>query len=440
MRIGVLVFVCLAGPVATATAQEPYNLAAPVRNLATLFTDLFGSRGLTVDSAATLPGEQLHTAHFNSDFQTNFGQFGTALVSQLVTVPLPSPTSGFTYEFDPSVGVFHRTTQSFGPILSERADTVGARRVSFGFATQRFTFDTVEGLDLERIPAVFTHDNAQLLGGREDVVTTVNSIDAKVTQSTTFVTAGLSDRFDVSLAVPIVLTRLTVVSDATIRRLGTIDPLTHFFRQSDGDVGSRRLFTAVGNAGGLGDIIVRFKGKVAKHDATGVAAAVDLRLPTGDELNLLGTGAVGVHPFLIMSSTFQTISPHVNVGYQWNGSSILAGNPSAGTSDDFPDQVTYAAGVDISANSRVTLSADVIGRRLIDAERLRAETFHARDGRSVFPNISFSRESFNELSGTIGVKVNLFQRLIVDGNLLYALDDHGLRDQVTPLVGFEYTF
>ena len=49
------------------SAQEPYNLTAPVQNLATLFHDLFGPHGLIVDSEATLPGEQPHTAHFTSD-------------------------------------------------------------------------------------------------------------------------------------------------------------------------------------------------------------------------------------------------------------------------------------------------------------------------------------------------------------------------------------
>src|SRR4051794_28883666 len=180
------VVLCVFAAATAAHAQEPYNLSAPVHSLATLFTDLYGPEGLVVDSEATLPGEQPHTAHFTSDFQTNFTQFSTALVGQLVTVPLPSPASGFTYQFDPGVGVFHRTTQSFGPILTERSETIGARHISFGFATQRFTFDTVEGLDLHKIPAVFTHDNAQLLGGREDVVTTVNSIEATVSQFTTF--------------------------------------------------------------------------------------------------------------------------------------------------------------------------------------------------------------------------------------------------------------
>src|SRR5215471_15236950 len=88
----------------TLSAQEPYNLTPPVKNLATLFHDLYGPHGLVVDSEATLPNEQPHSAHFNSDFQVNFGQFSTAIVNQLVTVPLPSPASGFTYELDPTVG------------------------------------------------------------------------------------------------------------------------------------------------------------------------------------------------------------------------------------------------------------------------------------------------------------------------------------------------
>jgi hypothetical protein len=440
MRKALCVLVCLLAVPSNARAQDPYNLAAPVQNLATLFTGLFGPRGLIVDSEATLPGEQSHSAHFNSDFQFDFSQFSTALVGQLVTIPLPSPASGFTYEFDPSLGIFQRTTQSFGPILAQRAETIGARRVAFGYASQRFTFDTAEGLDLARVPAVFTHDNAQLLGGREDVVTTVNSIHASVGQFTTFVTIGVTDRFDLSLAVPIVSADLKVVSDATIQRLGTINPLTHFFRQSDGEIGNERLFTAAASASGLGDLTLRLKGTIKRKNSAAVAAGLDFRLPTGDEMNLLGTGTAGLEPFLIFSGAYQKVAPHANLSYQWNGSSVLAGNPATGESADFPDQVGYALGTEISVSTRLTLAIDVLGRYVINGERLRQEDFHALDGKSVFPNIVFSRDSFQTLSGALGFKVNIFSRLLVDANLLFALDNNGIRDKLTPLVGFEYTF
>ena len=431
---------CVIAVSSDVSAQEPYNLTAPVRNLATIFTDLYGPDGLILDSLATLPGEQPHRAHFNSDFQFNFSQFSTAMVGQIVSLPLPSPASGFTYQFDASLGVFQRTTQSFGPILAERSDTIGARRVALGFAFQRFTFDTVEGINLQTIPAVFTHDNAVLRGGREDVVVTANAIDASVAQSTSFLTVGITDRFDMSLAVPMVSNHIKVVSDATIHRLGTTDPLTHFFRQSDGEVGVERLFTAQGNATGLGDLVVRLKHSVMKRASTGAAVGLDVRIPTGDEMNLLGSGTTGIQPFVIWSGTYQPVSPHVNLSYKWNGSSVLAGNPASGEKADFPDQVTYAAGAEVTVNPRVTVAFDLLGVYVINAERLRSETFHALDGVSTFPNIVFTRDSMHGLSGSTGLKVSLFGRLLVDANVLFNIDENGLRDKVTPLIGFEYAF
>jgi hypothetical protein len=423
-----------------ALAQDPFNLAAPVHTLSTLFTDLYGPRGLIVDSLATLPGEQSHTAHFTSSFQSDFSQFNTALVGQLVSVPLPSPASGFTYRFDPSLGVFQRTTTSFGPILADRAETIGAGRLAIGFAVQRFTFDTIEGLDLNAVPAVFTHDNAELRGGREDVITTVNSLRATVSQSTSFVTYGVSDRFDVSLAVPIVNIDLNVVSDATIHRLGTTNELTHFFRQADGAVGDRRLFTAAGRADGIGYLTVWLKTTVGQRQYGGVAAGVDLRLPTGDPENLLGSGTTGVQPFAIWSASLATVSPHANVSYTWNGSSVLAGDPATGQSADFPDELRYAAGAEVAMSQRVTLALDLAGRTVIGSERLLSSTFHAQDGTSTFPNITFQRDTFNLLNGAIGTKINVAGRVLAEVNVLFALDDHGLRDRVTPLLGLQYTF
>jgi hypothetical protein len=436
--LAVVVCVCVAAP--AAQAQDPYNLSAPVRSLATLFTDLYGPNGLVLDSLATLPGEQPHSAHFNSDFQFNFTQFSTAVVNQLVTLPLPSPAGGFTYKFDPTLGVFQRTTRSFGPILADRAETIGARHISFGFAYQRFTFDSVEGLDLSRIPAVFTHDNAALLGGRQDVVTTVNSIEATISQATTFLTMGVTDSLDVSVAIPFVGTDMNVVSRATIHRLGTTNPLTHFFRQANGEVGVERSFTANASAAGLGDVTIRAKHAIWRGAAAGIAIGMDLRLPTGNEMNLLGSGAAGFQPFAIFSATYENVSPHANVSYRKNGSSVLAGNPATGESAHFPDAVTYAAGIDMALNPRLTLALDLLGRYVIDADRLRTRDFHALDAQSVFPNISFARESFNALTGAAGLKAHVVGRLLVDVNLLFKLDEHGLRDKVTPLIGLEYTF
>ncbi|MFQ5789535.1 MAG: hypothetical protein ACE5JI_03575 [Acidobacteriota bacterium] len=423
-----------------ASAGEPFNLAVRVDKLATMFTALYGPQGLVVDSLTLLPSGDTHSAHFNSAFQAEFTQFGTALSSKLASVPLPSPASGFTYEFDPALGVFARSTQSFGPVLAERAETIGGRRFSFGFTFQQFTFDTIEGQDLGNVLAVFTHDGFELRGGREDVVTTVNAIDAEVSQFTTFLTYGVTDRLDLSIAIPFVSADLTVVSDATIRRIGTSDESIHFFRELDGDVGDRRVFTAFGSASGLGDVTLRLKGTVLKKGAAGLALGLDLRVPTGDEENLLGVGAPGVKPFVVWSTSYGPFSPHINAGYLWNGSSLLAGDPSSGKASHLPDQAFYVVGADIGVSSRFTLSFDVLGQYVFDSPRLVRQDFHALDGKSVFPNVTFREDSFNELSAAVGFKLNLVEDLLLDFNVLFNVDDNGLRDKVTPLIGLEYAF
>ena len=265
-------------------------------------------------------------------------------------IPLPSPASGFTYEFDSSLGVFNRSTQSFGPILAERAETIGKGRFSFGFTYQNLRFDTIEGVDMSKIPAVFSHDDAELRGGREDVVTTLNAFDVRVNQFNAFLTYGLTDRLDVSVAIPMVSNDVMVTSRATVQRVGTVDEDIHFFRESDDSIGQNRDFTAFGSASGLGDITVRVKSNFWRQT---MAFGVDLRVPTGDEMNLLGTGATGAKPFLIWSLSHPIFSPHLNAGYQWNGSSILAGNPSEGIAEDLPDNAFMTLGADMNLKGRL---------------------------------------------------------------------------------------
>jgi hypothetical protein len=422
---------------------SPATVRAQNGKLALIIPNLYGPSGLIVNSEALLPDGTTHSAHFNSAFQAQFTQFNISLASQLASVPLPSPASGFTYELDPALGVFKRSTQSFGPILGERAETIGRKKVSLGFNYQYFTFDTIEGVSLHDVPAVFTHDGAAV-GGKADVVTTDNAIDLKVGQFTGFLSYGLADNVDLSVAVPFVKVDLGVVSNATIQRIGTAsNPKVHFFRDLTGPspYGNTKTFASSGNASGVGDLVGRIKVRPFKSGASGFALGVDVRFPTGDELNLLGSGAWGVKPFAIFSVSEKVFSPHVNLGYQWNGKSVLAGNVMTGEKKSLPDQILYAAGVDIGVTSRITLALDVLGRRVLKSPRLQTETFHALQGGLTFPSIHFIQDAnFNVTNGAAGIKVNAGGKLLLDFNVLFKLDNPGLRDKVTPLVGFEYSF
>ena len=56
-----------------------------------------------------------------------------------------------SYTFDLELGVPVRSTESLGPILSERATTLGARRLNVGFSYNRIDFKRFEGTDLDDI-------------------------------------------------------------------------------------------------------------------------------------------------------------------------------------------------------------------------------------------------------------------------------------------------
>lgn len=418
---------------------------ATTPKLASIFQEIYGPSGLVVNSEAVLPDGSTHSAHFNSGFQSEFTQFNIALASQLTAVPLPSPASGFTYTFDSATGTFRRSTQSFGPILSDRAETIGTGRFSFGYNFQYFSFDTIEGVDLARVPAVFTHDDFQLGGGRADVVTTLNAVQASVGQTTGFLTYGVTDRLDISIAVPVVRTHLSVLSNATIQRIGTgSNQLVHFFRDPDASngVGSQRQFFSDGTASGMGDLIVRVKGTAVKTRTTGVALGIDVRLSTGDEQNLLGAGAPGAKPFAAASFVYKRFSPHVNVGYQWNGDSVLAGDFKTGSKGDLPDQVLYVVGADVGVNDKLSLAFDLLGQYVIDSPRLvsRSLTARAESVSATFPDIGFETDSFTITNGSIGLKANVAGRLLVNFNLRFKLNDAALRDKVSPLIGIEYGF
>jgi len=409
--------------------------------LAFLIPTLFGPDGLIVDSEAVLPTGQTHSGHFNSSLQANFSPFNSALATGLASVPLPTPASGFTYTFDPALGVFNRSTRSFGPLVADRAETIGKGRASIGIAYQRFSFDSLDGIELDNVPAVFTHDNPVAGTGRDDVITAQTSIAAAISQFTTYVSLGLSDRVDVSVALPIVSVDMAVSSRTNIQRIGTVNPAVHFFFKPGNDpYGDEKLFQKSGHATGIGDVALRLKASAVRSSNFGVAFGLESRLPTGDEENLLGTGALTLKPFLVMSAPHGAFSPHLNAAYQWNGKSLLGGNVLSGEKQDLPDAALLALGADIGINKKLTVAFDFVGRHVIDGEQVVQETFTALNGHSQFPNVHFTRGSYNVIDGAIGLKANPGGGLLLDLNVAFKLNDEGLRDRVTPLLGIEYSF
>lgn len=441
IRCALLALVLMLQP-ALLLAQTTVRSSSPT--LAELLQNLYGPHGLIVDSEAVLPDGSTHSAHFNGAFQSEFRQINLALVRQLGALPIPSPASGFTYTFDNSTGTFVRSTQSFGPILADRAETIGRGKLAFGYSLQQFSFQTFDGLRLSHIPAAFTHDDFHLGGGRADVITAQNAIAASVTQSTFSLTYGPSDRFDVSLGVPLVRTTLRASSDAEIHRVGTTENAAiHFFYDptKPGTYGRERRFEAQGTAAGIGDLILRGKGTAFKTARAGVAVGIEARLPTGDQENLLGSGSLGFKVFEAVSVTYARIAPHVNVGYQWNGSTVLAGDVATGATADLPDELSYVIGADVALERRLSMAFELLGRYSTDAPRLATRSLVIPgEPAQTFSDISFSAGSLHSVSGALGLRANVAGTVLVTFNVQFKLNDAGVRTKVTPLVGLEYGF
>jgi hypothetical protein len=433
--------------------------------------NLFGETGLSLYANPTVP----HYAHFIGSAQTTLNQtLSSAIATQLAILPIISPSSGFTYKYDREAGAFVRSTTSFGPIYSERSETVGQGNVSFGTSYQRFRFGNIDGVDLHKVPAVFSHipntgvDNTPE-AYEADVIRTTNNIDLNLDSTILYGTYGVTDRLDVSVAVPIVSVRMGVSSNATIVRVsgptftlpgvGTL-PNPHQFTSDPNSL--TNSYFSKGSASGIGDVIVRVKGNVLRGSSLGMSLGVDVRTPSGNARELLGSGAMGIKPFIAVSSNGKHFAPHINLGYQWNGKSILAGDLTGTTvSEDstgvavvqngpiikqrLPGQLFYAVGADIGATKGLTLAFDYLGQAPVNAPRVFHDNFLTQDipggtGTLKLDTISGGRDTVLLNSASLGMKYNLYGNLLLTTNLLFRLDNKGLRQTVTSLVALSYAF
>src|SRR5262245_19665114 len=62
---------------------------------------------------------------------------------------LPSASgAGFTYRFDPALGTAIRTSESFGPIFTQRSLQAGQNLASFGVSYRSTNFSNIDGRSL----------------------------------------------------------------------------------------------------------------------------------------------------------------------------------------------------------------------------------------------------------------------------------------------------
>ncbi len=458
-------------------------LSSPVvahgQGLADLVPDLI-LNGITLPGGAA-PGNP-HAGHFTLGNPTTGGSqpasrvdfatilavenFNGSFIRQLANVPLGSSTGGFTFTFDEKTGTYTRGSNSFGPSFTERANTIGHRKLSAGFTFQHSSFDSFGDLDLKDgsinfyLPhtdccsAAAPPPSSNIPGLEGDLLEASLQLSATADTFALMANYGVTSRFDVGVALPITHVSLDATVNGTIIRLSTFaTPTVHTFGETGQDQ-IRQTFTSSGSASGIGDIVLRTKYAFYSSGNTGLAAGFDLRLPTGDEEELLGLGATQGKIYGIASYTSGRVSSHFNFGYTMSseGSESFVLTAS--------DEMNYTGAVEFVAHPRLTVVADFLGRSFIDAGTVAAQnqeyTYRVGAGADAtvptqvsrtnplsgepYSQLALSSGNLNILLGALGGKFNLLPNLLISGNVLFPLANSGLKDRLTIAFGLDYAF
>ena len=387
---------------------------------------LLGCSGLAAQTTSC--GSTKLICLFPTAFHTNpptFNFFNEAFATQIGQLSLATPASGFILTFDKQTRVYTATQESFGPLVAERAETLGRHRAYLAFTFQRMVFSEIDGNSLSNLPILFFYPNKP---SAKVATYTQNFISANVNQYVIYGTYGLTSRLDVSVAIPFL--RVSMGSTTGGTEYSTTTPATTSFSQ---DIS--------GSASGIGDAIFAAKGTVYKTDKYGIAVGGELRVPSGDEQNFLGSGAVGIKPYIVFSRRGR-VAPHINLAYQWNSSSPLAVGAD-GKQGPLPPYFGYILGADVGVSKRLTLAADFVGQHYFNAALLTTtqDTSAVVNNQQVsFSSIAPAFGSYNLNALALGLKANPWKQMLILANITIKVNDGGLRATVVPFVGISYTF
>jgi hypothetical protein len=328
-----------------------------------------------------------------------------SLLINLTSAPIAASSGGFLYRLNPELGTVERASETFGTLFVERALTSGAGNVLFGASATTASYGRLNGNELD--DGSFLTVANKFRDEAQPFDTESLTMNLRASTMTLFANVGITDAFDVGVVVP--LARVHIEGERVNVYRGTS------FVQASG----------TGTASGLADIALRAKYGIAQGRGGAVAAAGELRLPTGDEENLLGAGSTSWRLMAVASLERGPASVHANGGIARGGLS---------------DETFFAGAVSVALNPRATFTGEVLRRHVSDLRQFSlvsaphptavgVDTFrlmNGADGTTLWTAIT-------------GVKWNLADTVVVGGHLLWSLTDRGLTSTLTPTVALEYS-
>jgi hypothetical protein len=336
----------------------------------------------------------------DATFGTVAGLFGVELTS----IPVASSSGGFVYRFSPTLGTMERATDSFGPLFTERAVRNGAGQLSVGVTYQFADFETLQGADLTS--GTFPTNAARFVNQLQPFSVDTLALALDVKTVTAFATYGATERLDVGVAAPVTSLRFTGERVNTFQGVSSLQS-----RRSDSTTG-------------FGDIALNARYRLAGRTGTGVAIGTDLRLPTGREEDLLGTGKTAWRVLGIGSWERGRIAADANGGFGLGGVSR---------------ERFWAGALTFAATPRVSVVGELIGRRLSRLNRL-SDVYQPHPVLAGIETMRWlpTEGGVHSTYLVTGGKFNFYRSWLVNASLLTRLTDSGLRARFTPSIAIDY--
>jgi hypothetical protein len=355
-----------------------------------------------------------------------FDALGDAIADSAArSLPIISASAGFTYRYNPQLEIFERTSDTLGPLLLERPDTLGQGKLNVNVSYMYVDLNQLDGTATNKLEGPFPIVIRRTGAGGTTFTADQLRYSFKLVNhiAGVSVTYGVLDNLDVNILLPVISTAFDVTArDRTVSDL--------MFNPTPGPERAAGLHD---HENSIGDILLRAKYQLEPLGIFRHAAGLQLRLPSGDKDNFQGTGDFEASPFYYLSTVlWGRVEPHANLGLDLR------------TDDVAKSQARWGLGVDVDVVKRVGLSLGFQGRDQFSGSASASDTSFLHltpSGVRAEPllGIDFGRKDFFDLS--FGVRAVVWRQLMVFLNGIYALNDDGLRnDSVIPVAGLEGTF
>lgn len=412
---------------------------AAAQSLRDRFIDLFRF-GSGCNGFVCLDVTSDHREHFNPAVASGGANLVDILTNSIGTsianIPIAAASGGAIWTRS-AEGLPVRTETSAGPIFAERGQTLGRGRTLVSVNYTRLAYTTLNGVPLNGLVFSFAHQDVDSNGRvtpiyANDILEVHSQVHLAVAAVTPVITYGLTDRIDLSIAVPLVHTTLSGTSNAQVIPFSTGTP--HHFGTEANPILSATS-SAGGSATGIGDVTARIKVAAIARPGGALGLLGDVRFGTGKEEDFLGTDGHGFRVVAVGSLRRGNFSPHANAGYVHRGGVYQT------------DAFAATAGFDHLMGRGVTLAADVVTEWQLGTSKLafpKPFQVYALQGavtrlRTVAPaNVPDQRQ--HRAVASLGAKFGLGRGANLVTNALLPLRRAGLTADLGWSAGFEYSF